>query len=133
MVPPEDVARGERDGTPHYDVVIVGAGFAGLYMLHRLREAGYWVKCFEAGTGPGGTWYWNRYPGARCDIHSLGYSYAFSPELEQEWEWSEMYAAQPEIERYANHVADRFELRRDINSTRVLFPAGMTKPGVRGP
>jgi cyclohexanone monooxygenase len=121
MVPPERTARSERDGTSHYDVIVVGAGFAGLYMLHRLHEAGYQVKCFEAGTGPGGTWYWNRYPGARCDIHSLGYSYAFSPELEQEWEWSEMYAAQPEIERYANHVADRFGLRRDIQfNTRVV-------------
>lgn len=121
MVPPEGTARSEHDGTSHYDVIVVGAGFAGLYMLHRLREAGYRVKCLEAGTGPGGTWYWNRYPGARCDIHSLGYSYAFSAELEQEWEWSEMYAAQPEIERYANHVADRFELRRDIQfNTRVV-------------
>ena len=102
------------------DVIVVGAGFAGMYMLYRLRNAGYTTRCFEAGTGPGGTWYWNRYPGARCDIHSLGYSYAFSRELEQEWEWSEMYAAQPEIERYANHVVDRFDLRRHIEfGTRV--------------
>ena len=109
------------DGPHQYDVIIVGAGFAGLYMLHRLREDGYRVKCFDAGSGPGGTWHWNRYPGARCDIHSLGYSYSFSPELEQEWESSEMYAAQPEIERYANHVADRFNLRHDIQfGTRVV-------------
>jgi cyclohexanone monooxygenase len=109
---------GNSDGL---DVLVVGAGFAGLYMLHRLRKAGYRARCFEAGAGPGGTWYWNRYPGARCDIHSLGYSYAFSPELEQEWEWSEMYAAQPEIERYVNHVVDRFDLRRHIEfSTRVV-------------
>ena len=113
-----------RNGTAQLDgldVIVVGAGFAGIYMLHRLRKAGYRVRCFEAGDGPGGTWYWNRYPGARCDIHSLGYSYSFSPELEQEWEWSEMYAAQPEIERYANHVVDRFDLRRHIEfSTRVV-------------
>ena len=85
-----------------------------MYLLHRLREAGYRVRCFDAGSGPGGTWHWNRYPGARCDIHSLAYSCSFSKELEQEWEWSELYAAQPEIERYANHVADRFDLRRSI-------------------
>jgi cyclohexanone monooxygenase len=105
---------------PKLDVVVVGAGFAGMYMLHRLRESGFRVKAFEAGSGVGGTWYWNRYPGARCDGHSLGYSYSFSPELEQDWEWTEMYAAQPEIERYANHVADRFGLRSDISfNTRV--------------
>jgi cyclohexanone monooxygenase len=113
--------RGKQDNPDQYDAIVVGAGFAGLYMLYRLREAGYRVKCFEAGSGPGGTWYWNRYPGARCDIHSLGYSYSFSPALEQEWEWTEMYAAQPEIERYANHVADRFDLRRYIQfSTSVV-------------
>jgi len=110
----KEQARNGRDKSDRLDVLVVGAGFAGIYMLYRLREAGYRVKCIEAGHGPGGTWYWNRYPGARCDIHSLGYSYAFSKELEQEWEWSEMYAAQPEIERYANHVVDRFDLRRDI-------------------
>ena len=104
----------EWSGSGKDEVIIVGAGFAGMYMLRRLREAGFPVKCFESGSGPGGTWYWNRYPGARCDIHSLAYSYSFSKELEQEWEWSELYAAQPEIERYANHVADRFDLRRSI-------------------
>ena len=72
---------------PDFDVVIVGAGFAGLYMLHRLREAGFTARVFEAGDGVGGTWYWNRYPGARCDIESVDYSYSFSPELEQAWEW----------------------------------------------
>jgi hypothetical protein len=75
----------ERSGSGRDDVIIVGAGFAGMYMLHRLREAGFRVRCFEAGSGPGGTWYWNRYPGARCDIHSLAYSYSFSKELEQDW------------------------------------------------
>src|SRR4051812_11646801 len=110
----------EQPGDGRDSVIIIGAGFAGLYILHRLREAGFPVQCFEAGAGPGGTWYWNRYPGARCDIHSLAYSYSFDKELEQNWEWTELYAAQPEIERYANHVADRFDLRRSIQfNTRV--------------
>lgn len=104
----------------NYDAIIVGAGFAGMYMLHRLREAGYSAQVLEAGEGVGGTWYWNRYPGARCDVQSIDYSFSFSPELEQEWQWSEKYATQPEILRYANHVADRFDLRRDIRfGTRV--------------
>src|SRR6201994_3023225 len=103
-----------------FDVVIVGAGFAGMYMLHRLRGLGMSAQVFEAGSGVGGTWYWNRYPGARCDVESMQYSYSFSPELEQEWQWSELFASQPEILRYANHVADRFDLRRDIQfDTRV--------------
>jgi cation diffusion facilitator CzcD-associated flavoprotein CzcO len=102
------------------DVVIVGAGFAGLYMLHRMRQAGRSVRGFEAGSGVGGTWYWNRYPGARCDVESLEYSYQFSEELQQEWEWTERYAGQAEILRYLDHVADRFDLRRDITfDTRV--------------
>ncbi len=102
------------------DVVIVGAGFAGMYMLHRLRGLGMSARVFEAGSGVGGTWYWNRYPGARCDVESMQYSYSFSPELEQEWQWNELFASQPEILRYANHVADRFDLRRDIQfDTRV--------------
>jgi len=102
------------------DVVIVGAGFAGMYMLHRLRGLGLSARVFEAGGGVGGTWYWNRYPGARCDVESMQYSYSFSPELQQNWQWSELFASQPEILRYANHVADRFDLRRDIQfDTRV--------------
>jgi cyclohexanone monooxygenase len=102
------------------DVVVVGAGFAGLYLIHKLRQLGFTVRAFEAGDDVGGTWYWNRYPGLRCDIDSLSYSYSFSPELEQEWVWSEKYATQPEILRYLNHVADRFDLRRDITfGTRV--------------
>ena len=102
------------------DAVIVGAGFAGMYMLHALRENGFNAKVFEVADDVGGTWYWNRYPGARCDVESLEYSYSFSPELEQEWEWTERYATQPEILRYAQHVADRFDLRRDIRfNTRV--------------
>lgn len=104
-----------------FDAVIVGAGFAGLYMLHRMCGLGLSARVFEAGSGVGGTWFWNRYPGARCDIESMEYSYQFSDELQQEWVWTERYASQPEILRYLNHVADRFSLRRDIQlNTRVL-------------
>jgi cyclohexanone monooxygenase len=106
-----------------FDAIVVGAGFAGLYMLYRLRELGYRVRVYEAGDGVGGTWYWNRYPGARCDAESLAYSYSFAPELDQEWEWSERYATQPEILRYAEHVADRFDLRRDIRFERRVSSA----------
>lgn len=107
-----------RTGSP--DVVVVGAGIAGLYQLYRLRELGVTYRVFEAGSGIGGTWFWNRYPGARCDVESLEYSYSFSDELEQEWEWTERYPAQPEILRYIEHVADRFDLLRDIElNTRV--------------
>ena len=103
-----------------YDVVVVGAGFAGMYMLHRLRGLGFSVRVYEQGGDVGGTWYWNRYPGARCDVESMQYSYSFSDELQQEWDWSERYAPQPEILKYANHVADRFDLRPDIQfNTRV--------------
>jgi cyclohexanone monooxygenase len=107
-------------GTETYDVVVVGAGFAGMYMLHRLRGLGLSVRVYEQGGDVGGTWYWNRYPGARCDVESMQYSYSFSDELQQEWDWSERYAPQPEILRYASHVADRFKLRPDIQlNTRV--------------
>jgi cyclohexanone monooxygenase len=103
------------------DAVVVGAGFGGMYMLHKLRELGVSVQGFEAGDDVGGTWYWNRYPGARCDVPSLYYSYTWSEELQTEWRWTEKYAAQPEILRYANHVADRFDLRPLIAfETRVL-------------
>jgi cyclohexanone monooxygenase len=103
-----------------YDVVVVGAGFAGMYMLHRLRGQGLSARVYEQGGDVGGTWYWNRYPGARCDVESMQYSYSFSDKLQQEWDWSERYAPQPEILRYANHVADRFNLRSDIQlDTRV--------------
>ena len=96
------------------DAVVVGAGFAGLYMLHRLRDLGFTARVYEKGGGVGGTWYWNRYPGARCDVESLQYSFSFSEELDQEWNWSEKYSPQPEILAYANHVADRFDLRSQI-------------------
>ena len=103
-----------------FDAIVVGAGFAGLYQLHRLRKAGFSARVLEAGDGIGGTWFWNRYPGARCDIESLDYSYSFDPDLQQEWVWSERYAPQSEILAYIEHVADRFDLRRDIQlRTRV--------------
>ncbi|HEV7636097.1 MAG TPA: NAD(P)/FAD-dependent oxidoreductase [Bradyrhizobium sp.] len=112
--------KGHAAAAAAYDVVVVGAGFAGMYMLHRLRGLGLSVRVYEQGGDVGGTWYWNRYPGARCDVESMQYSYSFSDELQQEWDWSERYAPQPEILRYANHVADRFNLRPDIQlDTRV--------------
>ncbi|MFL5295494.1 MAG: flavin-containing monooxygenase [Phenylobacterium sp.] len=102
------------------DAVVVGAGFSGLYMLHRLRQLGVSARVYEAGPSVGGTWFWNRYPGARVDIESQEYCYSFSPELDEEWRWSERYAAQPELLAYLNHVADRFDLRPDIElETRV--------------
>src|ERR1700738_3746007 len=112
------------EGVPRrFDAVVVGAGFAGLYMLHRLRELGLTVRVLEAGEDVGGTWYWNRYPGARCDVESVLYSYSFSPELEQEWTWSERYAAQPEILKYINHVADKFDLKGDIDFNSTMAKA----------
>jgi cyclohexanone monooxygenase len=108
------------DGAEAVDAVIVGAGFAGLYMLHRLRDQGLRVVVFEAGDDVGGTWYWNRYPGARVDVECINYSFSFSSDLEQDYPWAERYAPQPEILKYARHVADRFGLRRDIRfETRV--------------
>jgi cation diffusion facilitator CzcD-associated flavoprotein CzcO len=102
------------------DVVIVGAGFGGMYMLHRLRGLGLSAIVFDVAAGVGGTWYWNRYPGARCDVESMQYSYSFSEEIQQEWQWSELFAGQPEILRYANYVADKLDLRRDMRfETRV--------------
>ncbi len=114
-----DAAAVETD----VDVIVVGAGFAGLYLLHRLRSAGFTVLVYERGSDIGGTWYWNRYPGARCDVRSIDYSYSFDPALEQEWEWSEKFATQPEILRYANHVADRFHLRDGIRCNTTIVAA----------
>ena len=103
-----------------FDAIVIGAGAAGLYALHRLRGLGLVVRVFEQGDGVGGTWYWNRYPGARCDVESWDYCYSFSEELEQEWDWSERYPTQAELERYFNYVTDRFDLRRHIQfGTRV--------------
>ena len=108
----------------NFDAVIIGAGFGGMYMLHRLRGLGFSTRVLEAASDVGGTWYWNRYPGARCDVESMQYSYSFCEELQQEWRWSERFAGQPEILRYARHVADRFDLRRDITfDTRVTRAA----------
>lgn len=104
----------ETNSRPEYDVVVVGAGFAGLYALYRLRGMGLRVVVYEKGAEVGGTWYWNRYPGAACDIESLEYSYSFSEDLQQEWSWSMRFAQQPEILEYMKYVADRFDLRRDI-------------------
>ena len=99
---------------PDLDVLVVGAGFSGLYLLHRLRGLGFSTRVLEAADDVGGTWYWNRYPGARCDIPTTDYTFGFDPKLEDEWTWSEKYATQPEILRYAQYVADKYDLRRDI-------------------
>jgi cation diffusion facilitator CzcD-associated flavoprotein CzcO/acetyl esterase/lipase len=110
----------EKPRQDEVDAVIVGAGFAGLYSVHRLRALGLSVRAFESGDDVGGTWYWNRYPGARVDIPSIDYMFSFDPDWHRDWQWSEKYATQPEILRYLNHVADKFELRRDIRfGTRV--------------
>ncbi|WP_182347196.1 flavin-containing monooxygenase [Tomitella gaofuii] len=114
MTRPEASSPAATGGDSDVDVVIVGAGIAGMYAVHRLRGDGLTVQAFEAGADVGGTWHHNRYPGARCDVESVDYSYSFSDELQQEWDWSERYATQPEILRYLHHVADRFDLRRSI-------------------
>ncbi|HVN29369.1 MAG TPA: NAD(P)/FAD-dependent oxidoreductase, partial [Candidatus Binataceae bacterium] len=103
-----------------FDAIIIGAGVAGLYQLYSLRKLGLKVRVYEEGGGVGGTWYWNRYPGARFDSESYSYGYSFSDELLKEWDWKEHFSAQPETERYLNFVADKFDLRRDIQlNTRV--------------
>ncbi|WAH55384.1 NAD(P)/FAD-dependent oxidoreductase [Pseudomonas silvicola] len=118
-MPLKDLSAG-APATRNVDAVVVGAGMGGLYMLYRLREMGFSVQVIESGDDVGGTWYWNRYPGARCDIESMYYSFSFSRELQQEWNWTERYAAQPEILRYIQHVAERFNLRPHIQfETRV--------------
>ena len=120
-----------KQTTKNLDVIIVGAGVAGLYAIHKLRGLGFEVKAFEAGDGVGGTWYWNRYPGCRCDVESLEYSFSFDPELEQDWHWPERYGNQGEILEYVNHVADRFDLRRNIQfKTRVISAQFEDKTGL---
>ena len=106
--------RGGQITNLDYDAIVIGAGISGMYQLYRLRELGFSVRVFERGTGVGGTWYWNRYPGARFDSESYSYGYSFSQELLDEWDWSERFAGQPEILRYLQHVADKFDLRKDI-------------------
>src|SRR6266581_5106575 len=104
-----------------FDAIVIGAGVSGLYQLYRLRQLGLSVRCYEDGSGVGGTWYWNRYPGCRFDSESETYGYSFSQELLQEWDWKEHYSGQPENERYLNYVADKFDLRRDIRlNSRVI-------------
>jgi cyclohexanone monooxygenase len=126
--------QGRSNGTgetTRLDAVIVGAGFAGLYMLHRLRGIGLSSRVIEAADGVGGTWYWNRYPGARCDIESLEYQYGFEDDLPREWKWTERYASQPEILAYLNHVADRYDLRRDIQLETRVTKARFDEPSAR--
>src|SRR5262249_20953341 len=114
-----------RVGSPEgYEVIVIGAGLSGMYQLHRLRQPGRPVRLFEAGDGVGGTWYWNRYPGARFDSESWTYGLSFSAELLQEWSWKEHFSAQPETLRYCNYMADKFDLRRDIAfNSRVVWAA----------
>src|SRR5712691_2406834 len=115
------VGKDMSEDVEQFDVIIIGAGVTGLYALYRLRELGLAVRTFEDGGGVGGTWYWNRYPGARFDSESYTYGYSFSEELLQEWDWKEHYSGQPENERYLNYVADKFDLRRDIRlNSRVI-------------
>ena len=121
--------RRHHADAPDVDAVVIGAGFAGLYMLHRLRDMGLSVRVFERGSGVGGTWYWNRYPGARCDTDSVEYSYQFSDALQQEWRWTERFATQPEILHYLEHVADRFDLRRDIRFGTSVTEAASRRGG----
>ena len=109
-----EAGSGSSDEVEQFDAIIIGAGVTGLYQLYRLRGLGFSVRVFEDGSGVGGTWYWNRYPGARFDSESYTYGYSFSEELLQEWDWKEHYSGQPENERYLNYVADKFDLRRDI-------------------
>src|ERR1700728_2151879 len=111
---PQSTPTANAAPVEQYDAVIIGAGVTGLYELHRLRQLGISVRLYDDGSGVGGTWYWNRYPGARFDSESYTYGYSFSEELLQEWDWKEHFSGQPENERYLNYVADKFDLRRDI-------------------
>src|ERR1700749_3901732 len=108
---------------PEFDAIVIGAGVSGLYQLYKLRQLGLRVRSFEAGSNVGGTWYWNRYPGARFDSESWTYGYSFSAELLKEWDWQEHFAPQPETERYLNYVAEKFDLRRDIQFNSRDAPA----------
>src|SRR5271170_3006043 len=111
---PQPVTAARSDTADQFDAIIIGAGVSGLYQLYRLRQLGLKVRVYDDGGGVGGTWYWNRYPGARFDSESYTYGYSFSDELLQEWDWKEHFSGQPENERYLNYVADKFDLRRDI-------------------
>jgi cation diffusion facilitator CzcD-associated flavoprotein CzcO len=122
-----DATIARRANADVVDIAVVGAGFAGMYMVHKARTLGLSVVAFEAGGDVGGTWYWNRYPGARCDVPSVEYSYQFDDALQQEWEWTERYAGQPEILRYAQHVADRFDLKQHIRFNTKVVGAAFTE------
>ena len=122
-------ARGEMTPALDFDAIVIGAGISGMYQLYRLRELGLKTRVFEAGTGVGGTWYWNRYPGARFDSESYSYGYSFSQELLDEWDWSECFSGQPEIERYCNMAADKLDLRRDIQFRARVASAHYTEDG----
>ena len=113
----------QENQTKEFDVLIVGAGFAGIYQLLKLRRLGLSAVILEKGDQIGGTWHWNRYHGARCDIPSLEYSYQFDEDLQQEWNWSEKYSGKPEILEYINHVADRYELRDGIQFEEEVISA----------
>lgn len=117
------MTRTAQEADTSLDIAIVGAGWAGMYMLYRARLLGLKARIFEAGPEVGGTWYWNRYPGLRCDVESLDYSYSFSDELQQEWNWTERFSTQAEILRYARHVAEKFDLRRDIQFNQRICAA----------
>jgi cation diffusion facilitator CzcD-associated flavoprotein CzcO len=121
------MAARKNGAADRFDVVIVGAGFAGMYMLHKTRRLGLSAVVLDRAGGVGGTWYWNRYPGARCDVDSIQYSYSFDDNLQQEWEWTEFYATQPEILRYAEHVADRYDLRRDMRFNTEVVSASFVE------
>src|SRR5215472_11133119 len=123
LMPRERILVKSATVPERFDAVIVGAGFSGLYMLHRLRQLGLSAKVFDAASDVGGTWYWNRYPGARCDIPTTDYAYSFDPELDKEWTWSEKYATQPEILDYLRFVADRYGLRSDIEFSTTVTSA----------
>jgi cyclohexanone monooxygenase len=121
----------DREMPTSTDALVVGAGFSGIYMLYRLRQLGLSARVLEAGAGAGGTWYWNRYPGARCDVESIDYSYSFCDALQQEWHWTERYAAQPELLEYVEHVLDRFDLRRDIQFDTLVTAANFDEEAGR--
>ena len=118
---------------PDFDALIIGAGFAGIYALHALRKAGFTARVIEKGGDVGGTWYWNRYPGARCDVTSMAYSYAFDDDLQQDWHWPHRYAYQPDILRYAAHVVERFDLQAEVPRVKVDYRrSSMEKLAAKG-
>lgn len=121
----------DSEGVSQLDALVIGAGFGGMYALYKLRQLGFTVRGFERGAGFGGTWYWNRYPGARCDIESVSYQFAFEPELARNWEWTERYAQQPEIERYAQYVADSLDLAKDFEFSTSIVAAAFDETAQR--